>query len=193
MKSALLVLNFQSRYPSDAARASASDWLGNVLRAMDAAARAGAPVMLIRQVAQSGRPSDIRRKDALWGIPPEITQRNWDGLIDMCGRDIFAHPGLIAWLKKNSVEAVTLSGHMADTCSEVAVGRAPQFGYALEVLSDAIKTSPYDGVRVDASGGSEARSGKNVLADCLHVVTSEWVDRLAAWRRWSYLKEGVCF
>ena len=168
MKSALLVLNFQSRYPSDAARASASDWLGNVLRAMDAAARAGAPVMLIRQVTQSGRPSDIRRKDALWGIPPEITQRNWDGLIDMCGRDIFAHPGLIAWLKKNSVEAVTLSGHMADTCSEVAVGRA------------------------DANGGSEARSG-NVLADCLHVVTSEWVDRLGAWRRWSYLKEGVCF
>jgi nicotinamidase-related amidase len=188
MKSALLVLNFQNRYPSDAAQTSGSDWLGNVLRAMDAAARAGAPVMLIRQVAQSGPPSMIRRQNPLWGIHPEITRRNWDGLIDMCGRDIFAHPGLVAWLKKNSVETVTLSGHMADTCSEVAVGRAPQFGYALEVLSDAIKTSPYD-----ADSTSAARPGKNMLANCLHVVTSEWVDRLAAWRRWSYLKEGVCF
>jgi hypothetical protein len=75
---------------------------------------------------------------------------------------------------------------MADTCNDVAVGRAPQFGYTLEVLSDAIKTSPYDG----AVG---PRSAKHALADCLHLVTADWVERLAAWRRWSHLEEGACF
>jgi nicotinamidase-related amidase len=184
MKRALLVFSFQNRSPSVVARPG-SDWMGNVLRAMDAAVSASTPIMLIRQVSQSRRSPDCRRKDPLWGIHPEITRRNWGGLIDMCGRDIFAHPGLIAWLKKNGVETVTLSGHIADTCSEVAVGRAPQFGYALELLCDAIKTSPYD---EDSAVETKSLPGRDALA----VLTSEWVDRLAAWRRWSYLEEGVC-
>jgi len=176
MNKALLVIDVQNIYFSDKLRITHPEGsLGNILKAMDSAAKAGIPVVVIQHSASSM--AAFKRGSEEWKLHPEIARRKTDALIEKTMPGSFTKTNLEAWLRDRKIDTVTIAGYMTQMCCDTTARQAVDLGFNVEFLSDATGT-----LNVSNAAGS-------VTAEELHrsilvtqamrfskvMTTKEWV------------------
>ncbi|MGD8562565.1 MAG: cysteine hydrolase family protein [Desulfarculaceae bacterium] len=141
MKRALLVIDVQNEYLSGALPIShPAGSLENILRAMDAAAAAGLPVVVIRHTSmQEGSPVFVEGSPS-WELHPQVAKRPRDLLLEKNLPGAFSRTGLEKRLREREVDTVTICGYMTQMCCDSTARQAFHRGFGVEFLADATGT-----------------------------------------------------
>lgn len=113
--------------------------LPNVGRAMDAAAAAGIPIVVVRQGAPEHSPIFARGSDG-WKLHAVVASRPRDHLLEKTLPSCFAGTDLSTWLEARGVDTVVIVGYMTQNCDESTARDAVHRGLSVEFLSDATGT-----------------------------------------------------
>jgi nicotinamidase-related amidase len=142
---ALIVIDAQNEYFSGKLRIEYPDpqkSLANIGRAMDAAAQAGVPIVVVQQFAPPGAPI-FARDSVYYELHESVARRKRDYLIEKKLPSAYAGTDLADWLAKNAVDTLSVAGYMTHNCVASTVIHALHAGLAVEVLSDATGSLPY--------------------------------------------------
>lgn len=138
---ALLVIDVQNEYFTGRLPVTyPKDSLGNILRAMDHAAIAGIPVVVIQHTAPSKDSPTFRRGSDGWKLYPEIEWRKRDVLVEKNLPGSFTGTELERWLRERRVERVAICGYMTQMCCDTTARQAFHLGFQVDFLSDATGT-----------------------------------------------------
>lgn len=142
-KQALLVIDVQNEYFTGLLPVTyPKDSLNNIIKAMDHAARAGIPVVVIQHTAPSKDSPTFRKESNGWRLHPEIEKRRRDILIEKSLPGSFTGTELEKWLRERGVERVSVCGYMAQMCCDTTARQAFHLGFQVDFLSDATGTLP---------------------------------------------------
>ncbi|MGE5309391.1 MAG: cysteine hydrolase family protein [Deltaproteobacteria bacterium] len=140
-KRALLVIDVQNVYFSGKMKITYPPGsLENILKAMDHAAKAGIPIVVV-QHSSSAMASFTRGSEA-WKLHPEVEKRPRDVLIEKAMPGSFTGTGLASWLRERGIGTITIAGYMVQMCCDTTSRQALELGFAVEFLSDATGTFP---------------------------------------------------
>lgn len=179
---ALIVIDAQQEYFEGLLQIQYPSREGSVLRiaeAMDAAERAGIPVVVVQHEAPTDFPV-FAAGSTTFDLHPQIASRAGQvakRLTKQYG-SIFAGTNLESWLRENRIDTITLAGYMTNNCVLASSAAAEPLGFGVEVLSDA--TGAID-ISNDA-GSASARQVHETLMALLHSnwasvsTTLDWVD-----------------
>ncbi|WP_309132070.1 isochorismatase family protein [Brevibacterium sp.] len=153
--------------------------LAHIAEAMDAAARADVPVVVVSHQAPEGFPV-FAPESPTFALHPEVAERT-DSAAHRFTKSfgsIFADTGLDEWLRENTIDTVTLVGYMTNNCVIASAAGAEPLGFTVEVLSDA--TGAID--LVNSAGSAPAQQVHETIMALLNsnwaaVTTTEaWID-----------------
>ncbi|AZO11791.1 MULTISPECIES: cysteine hydrolase family protein [unclassified Mesorhizobium] len=156
-----------------------ADSVANVARAMDAAARAGIKVVVVRQMAPETSP--IFASGSPGGdLHPEIARRVRDHYVEKKLPSAFTGTNLEDWLRGNGIDTITVVGYMTHNCDLSTIIHAVHMGFSVEFLSDASGSVPYANSAGYASAEDIHRVVSVVLQSRFAAVlkTAEWIDCL---------------
>ncbi|AJT62110.1 hypothetical protein T261_0420 [Streptomyces lydicus] len=142
MKRALLVIDVQNEYVTGnlpIGYPDVKESLGNIGSAMDTAAEAGIPVVVVQQAAPETSPIFARGSDG-FALHETVAIRAYDHLVEKALPSSFAGTGLDDWLAARGIDTLTIVGYMTQNCDESTARDAAHRGYAVEFLSDATGT-----------------------------------------------------
>lgn len=151
--------------------------LANIGAAMDAAADAGIPVVVIRQVAPEGSPIFAKGGHGAQ-LHPVVTDRAYDVVFDKKLPSSFTGTGLADWLAERGVDTLVIAGYMTQNCDESTAREAVHRGYAVEFLSDATGTL----AMANQAGSLTAEELHNAVLVVLQsrfaavATTTEWIE-----------------
>ncbi len=138
---ALLVIDVQNEYFTGLLPATyPKDSLDNILKAMDYAARAEIPVVVIQHTAPSKDSPTFRKGSEEWKLHPEVERRKRDILIEKNFPGSFTGTELERWLRERGVEKIAICGYMAQMCCDTTARQAFHLGFQVDFLSDATGT-----------------------------------------------------
>ncbi len=138
---ALLVIDVQNEYFTGRLPVTYPEGsLGNILKAMDHAARAGMPVVVIQHTAPSKDSPTFRKGSEEWKLHPEVEKRKRDILMEKNLPGSFTGTGLEEWLMEKGVERVAICGYMTQMCCDTTARQAFHLGFQVDFLSDATGT-----------------------------------------------------
>jgi nicotinamidase-related amidase len=184
-KRALIVIDVQNEYFDGALPISdppPETSLANVGRAMDAAASAGVPVIVVRHGDTDPSSEMFREGTHAWELHPEIDRRARDHLIDKHLPGSFTGTPLESILTAAGVDTVAITGYMTHMCVDTTSRQAAHLGLAVEILSDATGTLPLENSGGTASGEELHRATLvaqgQFFADV--VSTDDWLRRIDA-------------
>ncbi|EFL41282.1 isochorismatase family protein [Streptomyces griseoflavus] len=151
--------------------------VAHIRAAMDAAERAGVPVVLVQHELPSGAPvfaagsATARNHPAVAAHEDKAAQR-----VRKQFSSVFARTGLADWLHDQGVDTITLVGYMTNNCVLASAAEAEPLGFAVEVLSDATGAIGL----ANAAGRAPARQVHETL---MTLLQSNWaaVADTAAW------------
>lgn len=179
---ALIVIDVQNLYesgPLTITHPPLATSLPNIATAMDQAAVAGLPVVVV----QNTPPGTTRAAaGTIWELHPIISSRSWDHLVVKHLPSSFAGTDLDRWLRARGIETLTVVGYMTHNCVDATVREALHLGYTVEVISDATGALPY----VNAAGAVDAETLHTTTLVTLHArfaavtSTEEWVAAVAS-------------
>jgi nicotinamidase-related amidase len=186
MKRALLVIDVQNEYFSGLLPVSHPDGhLGNVLRAMDAAAASGVPVVVIQQTFPQPEMPFFKAGTPEWELHPEVKARPRDLLIEKNLPGSFTGTELEPWLRQQGIDTVAIAGYMTQMCCDTTARQAVHLGFKVEFLSDATGTLPVE----NAAGAVTAEELHRAilcaqeqlqsLAGGGVISTDAWCERIA--------------
>jgi len=139
MKKALVIIDVQNIYFSGKMRVSYPPGsLTNILKAMDHAAVAGIPIIVVQHVSSSM--ALFKRGSEEWKLHPEVARRKHDLLIEKTMPGSFTGTELESWLKTGGVGTIVIAGYMTQMCCDTTARHAVHLGFAVEFLSDATGT-----------------------------------------------------
>ena len=166
-KRALLVIDVQGEYlPGGALPVTHPHGsVEHILGAMDAAAAAGVPVVVVQHGTDNAAARAFRRGTPGWELHPEVASRPRATLIEKQLPGAFTGTGLEDWMRAEGVDTLVISGYMTQMCCDTTARQAVHRGYAVEFLSDATGTLDF----TNAAG--------TVTAEELHratLVTQQW-------------------
>ena len=139
MKKALLVIDVQNVYFTGKMTVTHPvGSLQSILRAMDAATKAGIPVAVIQHA--SSTMAAFQKGSELWRLHPEIAKRKCDVVIEKAMPGSFTGTDLEGWLRRQGVDTVVISGYMTQMCCDTTARQAAHLGFSVEFLSDATGT-----------------------------------------------------
>ena len=177
---ALIVIDAQQQYfdgPLAVAHPPRDASVTRIAQAMDAAAGAEVPVVIVQHELPEGAPvfavgSEEHR------LHPEV-ERRADGAAKRVTKSlasVFEGTGLAEWLRSENVDTVTLTGYMTNNCVVGSAAAAEPLGFAVEVLSDATGAIPL----ANDAGAASAEQVHETLMALLH---SNWaaVTTTDAW------------
>lgn len=123
----------------------------NVARAMDAAAAAGIPVVVVQHTDAPGEPVFAEGSQG-WRLHPLVEDRPHDHLVRKAYPGSFTGTDLEEWLRDHEVGTLTIVGYMTQLCVDTTSRQAAHLGFGVEVLSDATGSLPLSvgGETVDA-------------------------------------------
>jgi nicotinamidase-related amidase len=182
-KRALIVIDVQNEYFDGALPISdppPQTSLANVGRAMDAAAAAGVPVVVVRHSDTDPQAAIFRQGSHSWELHPEVDGRKRDHLIDKHLPGSFTGTPLESILAAEGVDTVAIAGYMTHMCVDTTSRQAAHLGLGVEILGDATGT-----LALENSGGTAA--GEELHRATLVaqgqffaevVSTAEWLDRI---------------
>lgn len=141
MSRALLVIDVQREYFDGALPIShPSGHLDQILRVMDAAAKAKVPTAVIRHHQADPQSPIFRYGSDMWQLHEEVQRRPHEVLIDKQLPGAFTGTQLDPWLKQVGADTVTIAGYMTHICCDTTARQAMHRGYQVEFLRDATGT-----------------------------------------------------
>jgi nicotinamidase-related amidase len=114
--------------------------LTSILRAIDAAAAHGLPIVVIQHAAPQPNTAVFRAGSPEWELHPEVAARPHDMLFHKSLPDSFAGTALEKWLRQQEISTVTIAGYMTQMCCDTTARQAMHLGFNVEFLSDATGT-----------------------------------------------------
>ena len=182
-KRALIVIDVQNEYFDGALPISdppPEQSLANIGQAMDAAAAADVPVIVVRHGTTDPGSPIFREGTHAWELHPEIAERPRDHLIDKTFPGSFTQTPLESILAADGVDTVAITGYMTHMCVDTTSRQAAHLGLAVEILSDATGTLPLENSGGSAAGEELHRATLvaqgQFFADV--VSTDEWLQRI---------------
>ncbi|MFD7844919.1 cysteine hydrolase family protein [Nocardia sp. NPDC059764] len=180
MKRALIVIDVQNEYvvgklpisypPLDIS-------LANIGAAMDAASRAGIPVVVVRHASPADSPV-FARGSVGFELHPTVANRPHDVVIDKALPSSFTGTGLAEWLATRDIDTVAICGYMTQNCNESTARDAVHRGYAVEFLADASGTLTLSNRAGSVSARDLHESVLVVMQSRYAAVasTAEWIE-----------------
>ncbi len=151
--------------------------LAHIVEAMDTAAKADVPVVIVEHAAPEGFPV-FAPESPTFALHPEIAQRSDSAAhrFTKSFSSVFADTGLAEWLRERKIDTVTLVGYMTNNCVVASAAGAEPLGFTVEVLSDA--TGAID--LVNSAGSAPAQQ---VYETIMTLLNSNWaaVTTTDAW------------
>lgn len=156
--------------------------LANILRAIDAAAQHGVPVVAVQHEFPEGAPIFVKDTPS-WQLHPEVAARaadSWKRVGKSYG-SVFAGTDVAEWLAEQGVDTITIVGYMTNNCDIATAAGAEVLGLSVEVLADATGAIHL----ANEQGKVEARQVHETLMTLLHSnfaavgTTDEWIEALA--------------
>lgn len=181
MKKALLVIDVQNEYFTGKLPVTYPEGsLENSLKAMDAAAKSGVPIIIVQHTVTAPDRPVFKKGSPEWALHPEVANRACDLLVEKTLPGSFTGTNLEAWLRDKNIDTVVISGYMTQMCCDTTARQAFHLGFSVEFLSDATGTL------------SLANDAGSVTAEELHrailvtqgmlfskvMTTAEWISGL---------------
>jgi nicotinamidase-related amidase len=142
VKRALLVIDVQNEYfPGGALPITfPEDSLARITDAMDGAAEAGIPIVVIQHGTDNPEAKAFLKGSPGWRLKGDVEVRKRAIVIEKTLPGSFTGTGLEAWLKENGIDTVAITGYMTQMCCDTTARQACHLGYAVEFLADATGT-----------------------------------------------------
>lgn len=116
------------------------DSLHWITEAMDGAAEAGVPIVIIQHGTEQPDAKAFVKGTRGWRIKGEVEVRKRAVVIEKTLPGSFTGTNLEAWMKENGVDTLTICGYMTQMCCDSTARQAVHLGYKVEFLSDATGT-----------------------------------------------------
>jgi len=114
--------------------------LKNILRATDAVANQGNPLILVQHTSPQESSVTFKKGSDEWKLHPEVASRHYDRLAEKSLPGSFMGAGLGSSLRGADVDTVTVAGYMTQMCCDTTARQALHHGFSVEFLSDATGT-----------------------------------------------------
>lgn len=181
---ALIVIDVQNEYftgqlPIEYPPTTQS--LPNIVQAMKTAREGGVPVVVVQHDTPAGAPVFAVGSDG-WQLHPEVAALGADLHINKKLASSFTGTGLAQWIKENAIDTLTIVGYMTHNCNASTILEAAHMGLAVEYLSDATGSLPYE----NAAGRATAEEIHRAFSVVFHsnfaavATTREWADAVSA-------------
>jgi nicotinamidase-related amidase len=142
MKRALIVIDVQNEYVTGKLQICYPDLftsMPNIDVAMDAAADAGIPLVVVQHVEDESSPLFARGSVGA-ALHEAVASRTADHTIEKTDVSSFRGTDLEEWLRSQNIDTVTIAGFMTQHCCEGTAREAAALGFDVEFLSDATGT-----------------------------------------------------
>ena len=155
--------------------------LSNIGRAMDAAKKAGIPVVVVQNINPESAPV-MAKGTAGAELHASVRERGWDHYIAKNLPSCFAGTDLESWLRERGIGTLTVTGYMTHNCDLSTVVHALHAGFQVELLSDATGSLPY----ANKAGRATAEEIHRVMTVVMQsrfaavLETAEWIALLSS-------------
>jgi len=138
---ALIVIDPQNEYVTGAVKIEYPPLdvsLPNIARAIEAAAAADIPVVLVQHAEPAGAPVFVKDTEG-WQFHPSIQALSGSvaKTIHKALPSAFAGTDLEAWLRARGINTITIAGYLTNNCDQSTANNAVHLGFDVEFLSDA--------------------------------------------------------
>ncbi|WP_035374798.1 cysteine hydrolase family protein [Pseudoduganella violaceinigra] len=151
--------------------------LPNIVQAMKVARESGIPVVVVQHDTPVGAPIFAVGSDG-WQLHPEVAALGADHHINKKLASSFAGTDLAQWIRDKQIDTLAIAGYMTHNCNASTAIEAALMGLAVEYLSDATGSLPYE----NAAGLATAEEIHRIFSVVLHsnfaavTTTREWAD-----------------
>jgi nicotinamidase-related amidase len=187
-KRSLVVIDVQNEYVTGMLPIGYPDpveSLKNVGAAMDAAAAARIPIVVVQQVAPEGSPIFARGSHG-HELHEVVSKRSYDHLVEKMLPSAFTGTGLADWLAARDIDTIAIAGYMTQNCDESTARDAVHRGLAVEFLADATGTLALSNRAGSVSAEDLHRAVLVVLQSRFAAVgtTQEWINAIRGGTSW---------
>jgi nicotinamidase-related amidase len=186
---ALIVIDAQQDYATGGRATIAYPPLetstANLATALSAAAAAGIPLVVVRQVSPAGSWAFAEGSPGAH-LLPQVAAAPAALVVDKRLASALAGTDLDAWLRAHRIDRLTLAGYMTQNCVESTARHARHLGYTLEVLSDATGTVGLATAAGELSARQVHQAALVVMASGFAAVgsTQGWCRSIATGQPW---------
>ncbi|OZB60027.1 MAG: cysteine hydrolase [Lysobacterales bacterium 14-68-21] len=176
---ALVVVDVQNEYVTGNLRIEyppVDASLTRIGEAMDAAAAAGIPVVVVQQMAPADSPLFAEGSHG-WQLHPTVAGRPHDHLVHKQLPSAFAGTDLGEWLRQRRIDTLVVAGYMTHNCNDTTIKHAFDAGLQVEFLMDASGSVPYAN-RAGAATAEEIHRVFAVVEQSRYaavLTTAEWI------------------
>lgn len=176
---ALVVVDVQNEYVTGDLRIEyppAEASLARIGEAMDAAAAAGIPVVVVQQMAPADSPLFAEGSHG-WQLHPAVATRPQDHLVRKQLPSAFAGTDLGEWLRARGIDTLVVAGYMTHNCNDTTIKHAFDAGLQVEFLMDASGSVPYAN-RAGTASAEEIHRVFAVVEQSRYaavLTTAEWI------------------
>jgi nicotinamidase-related amidase len=180
---ALIVIDVQNEYVTGGLRIEyppVEESLRNIGMAMDAAASAGIPVVVVQQMGPPDAPLFAAGSSG-WDLHPVVTSRARNHYLPKKLPSAFAGTELGDWLKKHDIDTLTVVGYMTHNCDDTTIKHAFDAELRVEFLIDASGSVSYAN-RAGFASAEEIHRVFSVVQQsrfAIVVTTAEWLECVA--------------
>ena len=180
---ALVVIDVQNEYETGGLRIQyppVAESLRNIGLAMDAARKAGIPVIVVQQMAPESAPLFAAGSHG-WALHEIVASRPRDHYVPKTSPSAFAGTDLGEWLAAHAVDTLAVVGYMTHNCNDTTIKHAFDRGLQVEFLHDASGSVPYAN-RAGTATAEEIHRVFAVVEQSRYAAvmrTDEWIDHLA--------------
>ncbi len=157
--------------------------LPNIVQAMKVARESGIPVVVVQHDTPAGAPVFAVGSDG-WQLHPDVAALGADLVVNKKLASSFTGTDLAQWLADKQIDTLTITGYMSHNCNASTIYEAAHMGLAVEYLSDATGSLPYE----NAAGRATAEEIHRIFNVVFHsnfaavTTTREWADAVSAGR-----------
>jgi nicotinamidase-related amidase len=179
---ALLVIDVQNEYVTGNLPIEFPDIrhsLTNIGRAMDAATFSDVPIVVVQNTLPAGAPVFAKGSPG-WELHPSVSSRPYSHYIEKIMPSAFAGTDLAEWLNRNVIDTLVVVGYMTHNCDDSTIKHALHAGLAVEFLTDAAGSLPYENHAGRATAEEIHRVFTVVMQSRFAAVatTDEWIAAL---------------
>ena len=143
MVQALVVIDVQNEYVTGGlpiVHPPVEEALGRIGAAMDAAAAAGLPIVLVRHTEPDPTAGVFVAGTPAWQLHDDVVMRAHDVVVDKGLPGAFTGTDLETWLRDHGVDSLVVAGWMTHMCVDTTTRQAMHRGFEVTVLEDATGT-----------------------------------------------------
>jgi nicotinamidase-related amidase len=183
MNKALLVIDVQNEYFTGALPVTyPQNSSANIVAAIKAAEVADIPVVMVQHTATAKGAKSFIKGMRGWELHDSVKNAKIAHYVEKTMPSSFVDTDLEAWLRKNNINTVVISGYMTQHCCDTTARYAHHLGFDVEFLSDATGTLDFANKAGKASAEEIHRVTLVEQAFRFSDVmsTKEWIGKISA-------------